>query len=355
MFRLSEMPLRCTPAGMQAELTAISGKVLITGATGFIGSHLVERVLELGGQVIVIRRPSSSAPRTRAGVTYVELDYADKAAVTNAMRVHKPNYILHVAGVTKGVRYQDYADGNVMPAAHLIEAIHTWQRESPKDEFRRFVLVSSLAAYGPSSAERPMTEERERNPIEFYGKSKKEVEVLLETQARFAWTIVRPAGVYGPKDADYFNLFREIENGRNVFFGNQHHWFSCVYVDDCVDAILHAALSEKTRNRGYFICDDTPVTWGRFQDAIIRAAEKRVFTLHLPQFFVNIAGYAGELATQLDGKPRLFNQQRVVMNAQEAWTCTSRALSHDTGYRAEIDVDEGVKRAVLWYRKEKWM
>src|SRR5690606_6729929 len=127
-------------------------------------------------------------------------------------------------------------------------------------------------------------------------RSKLEAEQLLEALGdELPWTILRPGGVYGPGDVDYFNLFREVEKGRNVFFGNRDRWFSAVYVDDCVRAIVGAAMADTTKGKGYFVCDGRPVTWGQFQQAIVEASGRRVRTIHLPEVLVDIAATFGEL------------------------------------------------------------
>lgn len=103
------------------------------------------------------------------------------------------------------------------------------------------------------------------------------------------------------------------------------------------------------------MCDGKPTTWGEFQEEIVRASGRRVLTLNLPEILVDIAAVGGELATRIDKKPRLFNKQKALMGAQEAWTCTHEALRADTGYAPEFDVPEGVKRTIAWYREKKWV
>jgi nucleoside-diphosphate-sugar epimerase len=140
-----------------------------------------------------------------------------------------------------------------------------------------------------------------------------------------------------------------------VFFGNRDRWFSAVYVDDLVRAALGAAERGETKGKGYFVCDGRPITWGEFQDHIVRASGRRVRTIDLPGALVDVAAFFGELATRVDHKPRLFNRQKARMGAQEAWTCQSDALRADAGYAPEVEVAEGVARALAWYRAEKWV
>jgi nucleoside-diphosphate-sugar epimerase len=327
---------------------SIEGTVLITGASGFIGGRLREALLEAGADVVAVRRAGSPAPaRGRSAV----VDYADGDALRRLVEKERPALVFHVAGATKGVTYEDFQRANVMPTRNLLEALR-----AAHPGVRRFVLLSSLAAYGPSRPGAPHREDGPRLPIEFYGQSKLEAEQAVEALgSALPWTIIRPAGVYGPGDVDYFELFKSVSRGLNVFFGNRQRWFSAVYVDDVVRATLDAAEREETRGKGYFVCDGAPLTWGDFQDHIVRASGRRVRTLDLPGVLVDIAAFGGELLTRLDKKPRLFNRQKALMGAQDAWTCQHEALHADIGYAPRVDVAEGVARTFAWYRAERWL
>jgi UDP-glucose 4-epimerase len=326
--------------------TDVQGKILLTGASGFIGGRLREALLARGADVLAIRRRGSPPAKTGRSV---EAEYDDASALERIVREEKPDYVFHVAGATKGVKYSDFARANVMPTENLLRAL---EKEHP--ETKRVVFVSSLAAYGPSSKDRALSESDVRRPIEFYGQSKLEAEHLVEA-SKLAWTIVRPSGVYGPGDADYLNLFKEVASGRNVFFGNRDRWFSAIYVDDLIDATLRAASDARTKSKGYFVEDGRAVTWGEFQQAIVDASGRRALTLSLPEVSVGIAAFFGEAASRIDGKPRLFNRQKAKMGAQEAWTCRSDALRADTGWTPKVSVEEGVRRTFEWYRREKWI
>ncbi len=330
-----------------ADMPKIEGKALLTGASGFIGGRLRDALLAQGVDVVAIRRRGSPAARTGRSV---EAEYGDVEGLTRLMADEKPDFVLHVAGATKGVTYDDFRQANVMPTRNLLTAL-----ERGHGGLTRFVHVSSLTSYGPSAIGTPHVESNARRPIEFYGQSKLEAEHAVEASRDVPWTILRPGGVYGPGDVDYFELFKEISRGRNVFFGNRKRWFSAIHVDDFVRATLSAATHPAAVGRGFFVCDDTPLTWEQFQTAIVRAADRNVFELDLPEALVHLAAFGGELATRVDGKPRLFNRQKAKMGAQDAWTSTSAALRTATGWRSTLDVEAGVRDALSWYRREKWV
>ena len=188
---------------------------------------------------VVARIPYLMPPPSKAGRS-VEADYASVPDLERIISAERPDYVLHVAGVTKGNSYEDFRLGNVMPTRNLLTAV---RQEHP--EVKRFVLVSSLTSYGPSATSAPHREEDPPTPIEHYGQSKLEAErVVEEESAGVPWTIVRPSGVYGPGDVDYFNLFKSAMRGWNVYFGNRDRCMSLIYVDDCVRGILEAAQHE---------------------------------------------------------------------------------------------------------------
>lgn len=322
------------------------GRVLITGASGFIGSRLRDALLDAGSEVIALRRPGS--PPAKRGES-VEGRYDDPEGLRALLERVRPDVIFHVAGVTKGVTYEDFRAGNALPTENLGRAA-----AEALPGLERFVLVSSLAAYGPASGE-PVRETDPRRPVEHYGRSKLEAEERLAAIEGLRTTTLRPSGVYGPGDVDYFELFKSAHRGLNVFFGNEHRAFSAVYVDDCVRAILGAAASSNTVGRGYFLTDGVPTTWGEFQARVVRHTPRKVRTLRLPEALVTVAAHAGELMTRVDKKPRLMNRQKAIMGAQEAWTCSGDAAREDFGFVAEVDQEEGVRRTAAWYRDHGWI
>jgi nucleoside-diphosphate-sugar epimerase len=325
----------------------LQGKVLITGASGFIGGRLRDLLLESGSDLVAIRRPGS--PASRVGRS-VEADYARVADLERVVRAEKPDYVLHVAGVTKGSSYEDFRLGNVMPTRNLLTAV---RREHP--DTKRFVLVSSLAVYGPSATAAPHREEDFPRPIEHYGESKLEAERVVEQESSgVPWTIIRPPGVYGPGDVDYFNLFESAMLGWNLFFGNRHRCMSLIYVDDCVRGIVQAAQHAHTVGKGYFLSGDDQVTWEQLQTEIARAVGRPVRTVDLPEQLILVAAIAGEIATRIDKKPRLLNLQKARMGGQQAWTCVADAARRDFGFAPEVSLAEGVQRTHAWYTANGW-
>jgi nucleoside-diphosphate-sugar epimerase len=325
------------------------GVAVVTGASGFIGGRLRDKLLDEGWDVVALTRPSSPAPkRGRAAA----VDYADPESLAAVLKRERPDVVFHVAGATKGVTYDDFQRANVMPTRNLALAL-----SKAHDQVGRLLNVSSLTAYGPSTPEQPLIETHTPAPLEHYGRSKLAAERVLldEIGTQLPWTTIRPAGVYGPGDVDYFELFRLASRGLNVFYGNRDYWFSAVHVDDVVRAIIDAARSDATIGKGYFICDGKPLTWFDYQQHVVEAVGKRALNLHLPEFTLDVAAAFGEMLTRFDGKPRVFNRQKVLMGKQRAWTCKHDAARADFGYAPKLSVREGVTHTLDWYRSAGWL
>jgi nucleoside-diphosphate-sugar epimerase len=297
------------------------GAVLVTGASGFVGRRTAAHLRAAGHEVVTLRRPGSPEPRDGRSVV---ADYADREGLARAVEAARPRAVVHLAGVTKGVSLEDFARGNVLPTRNLLAALR--DRGAPVD---RFVHVSSLAAFGPSTPERPHGEDATPAPVEHYGRSKLDAEAEV-VAGGLPYTILRPGGVYGPGDVDYFELFRQAAMGWSVFFGNRRRLTSVVHVDDLVAATEAALTAPAAVDRAYFVCDGAPVDWETLQREIARAAGRAVREVDLPGSLVGLAAIGGELLTAMDGKARLFNRQKATMGKQAAWTCTHAATRRAT-------------------------
>lgn len=326
----------------------ISGKAIVTGASGFVGSYLRDALLDASVDVLALRRPGSPlAERGRSA----EIEYSDTESLARVFESEKPDYVFHVAGVMNGVRYEDFSKGNVLPTSNLVQALG-----SNNPQLRRFVYVSSLTAYGPSRKDAPLREDAEPCPVEFYGKSKLKAEEAIRAAGEtIPWTIIRPGGVYGPRDYQYWELFRLAARGINPYYGNRKRLMSLVYIDDLIDAIIAAARSSATLYKGYFISDGRPVTWEEMQTQIVEGAGRKVWDIDLPGFLVNLTGVFGDIKGRITGKPSLYNRQKVIMAIQDAWTCGCDAARTDFGYRPRVTLEEGIRKAYDGYRADGWL
>lgn len=324
--------------------------VLVTGATGFIGSHLVDLLLKKNYSVRCLLRTTSDT-RWLQGLP-VEMVYGDLFD-TRVLRtaVEGVDYIYHSAGLTKARTPEEYLRANAEGTRNLLEAVLGYNTQ-----LKRFVLVSSQTAAGPSPTKFPINEEYTPAPITSYGKSKWAAEQECH-KLRFSipWTIVRPPAVFGPRDKDVFEFFHTMNNGLQPMVGMNEKYVSLIHVRDLVRGFVMAAESDKALGQTYFISSKDVYGW-REVGAITRMVlGKSAFRIRIPEFGVYAIAAVAEVLAKFSKKPALINFEKARDMVQDYWTCDSSKARRDFGYEQEISLEDGIRDAVEWYRAEKWI
>jgi dihydroflavonol-4-reductase len=321
---------------------------VVTGANGFVGSHLVDELLIRGYQVRCILRPNC-AMRWLEGkaVENIFCGLSDAAALREA--VADANYIFHVAGVVKSPTYAGFLEGNVAPTQNLLEAA------LGAPDLRRVVVVSSLAAAGPNEKGKPRTETDAPAPVSDYGRSKVAQEALAQAyMSQLPITIVRPPSVYGERDTEVLLFFQTIERGifpsAGVF---AEQTLSMVHVADLVRGMVQAAESETALGQTYFLSSDpAEYTWSHIAALIGKNLNKRYIRLRLPHIAIwGVAGIADFFALFTKKTPTL-NRKKVAEIVQPSWACISRKAAQDFGYHPTVPLDRGIAFAIGWYQEE---
>jgi nucleoside-diphosphate-sugar epimerase len=327
-------------------------RVVITGSNGFVGKNLVNELLTRYENITIhclVRRPQES---TIPKIKYFTVDYLKPVTLLNVDAFNDIDYIYHVAGVTKSHTAKGFIAGNTTPTENLLQAI-----VQKKINLKRFVLVSSQAAGGPAETpDHPKTENDPDKPIDAYGKSKRAAEQLLIQEGdKIPYTIIRPGAVYGPYDVDFLNIFKMAQSPFSVFAGVKHKYVSLVYIKDLIPAILNAALSEKTKNRTYYVCDDTPVTWKKIHDTIFKISGRKKIDISLPLAPILLASYLGSLFSVISGKATLFNHQKVIFSRPKYWIASNRRAKQDFNYQSRYHSAVGFKETYAWYKENGWL
>ncbi len=333
-------------------------KALVTGATGFIGSHLVEALLSRGYSVRCLVRASSnlrwleslpgsgSADAPSLGSPSVELFRGDCEEIESLKEAVKGcEYVFHVAGVTKARQNDEFFSVNAGGTENLI---HTILNNGV--ELKRFVLLSSLAAVGPSLNGTPVNEETEPRPVSFYGKSKLEAEMIVaKVKDRIPTTIIRPPAVYGPRDRDLYLFFKLIKSGFYPYWGRAY--YSLIYIDDLINGIILSAESEGAVGKVFFISDMEVHTNEEIAAEIARIFEKQPARVRVPKGMMTLFGLVGE---------RLFpggiiNRDKVRELRHACWVCDSTLVNRELGYNPSVRLREGVRWTADWYRINRWL
>ena len=322
----------------------------ITGATGFVGSHLVDLLLDKGFKVkCLVRKTSNLRWLEGKDVEYCEGSLSDKESLKRA--VVGCNYVFHVAGVLFGKSEEEFIKGNLSGTENIVEAcIESGQT------FDRFLYVTSLLAAGASDSETPLTEEDECKPFSCYGKSKYESEKYIQTKSdQLPITIIRPGGVYGPRDYAMFEAFKASKSGFNLVMGEKGKLGSIIHVTDLVEGIYLAATSKTAENQTYFLANSTHMRQEEFGELIIQAMGKNVKSIVLPNTLVSLVAIVSEFFGKLLNKPVVINRQKVMELSKKYLICSNEKAKRDFGFQDKIALSDGIKSTLEWYQKHNWL
>jgi len=320
--------------------------ILVTGGTGFIGSHLVERLVAQGRPVrCLVRRTSAIAGLPLAAIEVAQGDLESGAGLAEALR--GVDTVIHLAGVTKARVPADYERGNAGATAQLLRAA---------GDIRRLVHVSSLAAAGPSPGDRPLTEEDPERPVSHYGRSKLAGEqIVRQSPVGERAVIVRPPVVYGPRDRDVYQMIRTLARGWMLQIGSQRRYFSLVYVGDLVDGLIAAAEREGVGGRIYYVAHPRPASWDEFGNTAARLMGRHARTLAIPEKAAYALGWCAERWAGWSGKPGILSRDKVTEACCAGWVCDPGRARRELGFCAQTGLEDGLRRTLDWYQEAGWL
>ena len=330
-------------------------KILITGASGFIGSFIVEEALRRGFDTWAAVRKSSSKEYLQDGrINFIELNLSSKAQLVEQLRTHAFDYVVHAAGVTKCLNKADFHRINTEGTKNLIDAILELQMP-----LKRFVFVSSLSIFGAIKERQPYEEIRETDtpqPNTEYGRSKLAAEQYLESlEARVPYIILRPTGVYGPREKDYYMMAKTISQHSDFAVGYKRQDITFVYVSDVVQAVF-LALDKGENGRKYFLSDGEIYQSTTFSD-LIHEELGRPWWIRItaPVWVLRIITFCGEYIGRLTGKVTALNNDKFNILRQRNWRCDIQPAIDELGYQPTVKLAEGVRRSIKWYKEQGWL
>ena len=330
-------------------------KILITGASGFIGSFIVEEALKKGFDTwAAVRKSSSKEYLKDERINFIELNLSSKAQLIEQLRGHDFDYVVHAAGVTKCLNKQDFHRINTEGTKNIIDAILELQMP-----LKRFVFVSSLSVFGAIKEQQPYDEIRETDipqPNTEYGRSKLAAEKYLESLgSRVPYIILRPTGVYGPREKDYFMMAKSIKQHSDFAVGYKRQDITFVYVSDVVQAIF-LALDKGENGRKYFLSDSEVYQSTTFSD-LIHEELGRPWWIRItaPVWVLRIITFCGEYIGKMTGKVTALNNDKFNILRQRNWRCDIQPAIDELGYKPTVKLAEGVRRSIKWYKEQGWL
>jgi UDP-glucose 4-epimerase len=327
--------------------------ILLTGATGFIGHHLVRSALEKGYHVHALVRETSQVDDLRtSGITFHYADitkFESIKTVFNQLAKLKVNldYVIHAAALTKARSEPEFLLVNCGGTQYILSALeHTGLR------VRKFIFISSLAACGPELLGKVIDKSRSR-PITLYGKSKLLAESIVK-RSEWPYIILRPTAVYGPGEKDLFTVFKIVSRRLNPMLGFNKQELTFIYVKDLVEMIL-ASLTSPEENKTYFITDGVVYPKSALGNAIATALNKTSLSLTLPLGLVKTMAMLAQYAASLVKKQSTLNLEKYKELTAQSWNCDVTETFKALAYTPRYNLQEGVKETTLWYQKNKWI
>lgn len=347
-------------------------KILITGASGFVGSFLVEKALELGFDTwAVLRKTSSKEYLTDPRIHFIELDLGNDAVLTQQLSEHAAqhgafDYVIHAAGATKAPNEAAFRRTNTEGTLRLARTLLDLQLLNG-----RFVFVSSLSVVG-AVAENPIrqadgtvaqgldryraiTDADTPQPNTAYGRSKLDAERALATLEGLDFVTLRPTGVYGPRERDYFLMADSIKKHIDFAVGYTPQALTFIYVRDLVDACF-LALHRGERGRCYFLSDGEVYDSRAFSDLLQQEmGVKWVVHIKAPVWFLHAVCQVSTWISKCTGKMSTLNMDKFQLLRQRNWICDITPAQQDLGYAPQWTLSRGVPEAVAWYKAEGWI
>lgn len=324
-------------------------RVLVTGGHGFIGSHLVRLLLEEGAAVRCLHR-GEGCPPALEGLD-VEIARGDLRACSGLdAAMEGIDEVYHLAGLVSSVSPGTMVETNAAGTHRLLDAAEGAGLGG------RFVFCSSMAAVGPAGPGGTLTDASPLRPITTYGRSKARAEhYLRQRQGRVPYTILRPPGVYGPRDTEFLALFKAAAKGYSLVAGRSTKRYSLVHVGDLARALVAAARSPAAQGRAFHVAHPEVVTLLEMIHAAEAAVDRTTRRISVPESTMRLVGTVADLVSQWTGRGSVLGAERMQELVAGDWVCSSAPLMAATGWEARVDLGAGFRETAAWYRAEGWI
>jgi nucleoside-diphosphate-sugar epimerase len=325
-------------------------RVLLTGANGFIGSHLLDRLVESASRVAILLRRTSNTRFIEGHLACVDVRYGSLESGDSLREACKDaNVVVHCAAKTKAVRTREYYEVNADGTRNLVAACNA------SDSVEQLILVSSLAVSGPGTPESPASEEAEPRPVSHYGRSKALAERHVREDSRVPFTILRPAAVYGPRDSDMYLAFRTIQRGLMPLIHGGRQPLSLICVADVVEGVLKSIGRASALGGTYHLAHPVPLTQRAFLGEVAEAMGAKALRVAVPTAALYPLCLVRDLWSRITSKPSIMNLQKVPEYRAPGWVCSTARAAQDLDFVAPTSLGQGVRLTLKWYRENGWL
>lgn len=331
----------------------VMSKILITGASGFIGSFLVERFLEDPSMEVFagIRATSSKVYLQDKRIQFFDFDLKNVDRSRDQAVKEQFDYVIHAAGITQTGKAADYdrLNGDVTLAFYQQFADLS---QPPK----KFIYLSSLGAYGPADfqSDGMVRDTSVPHPVTAYGRSKLRAENLIKEDGRLPYVMIRPTAVYGPREKNMLTVFDLINKGVEAHIGLSKQKLTFIYVKDLVELIYRATTSGH-ENKSYFAASKTVYSSEELATFAKLYLGKKTIKINLPIPLVKASAWVTEKISNLTGKYSVFNIDKVNELKSQSWVCDVDTVERDLGFTNQYSLQQGLAETLQWYKDQKWL
>ncbi|MBQ3835032.1 MAG: NAD(P)-dependent oxidoreductase [Elusimicrobia bacterium] len=322
-------------------------RILITGANGFVGSHITEQLISDKHEITALIRKSSNIKYIKdCNINYEYVSLDDEEKLTKLLA--KFDVVLHCAGVVRALNWEGYEKTNIIGTRNIVNAAI-----KNKSTLKKFIYISSQAAMGPSTTETPKLLTEKESPVSFYGKSKLLAEQeVKKLEGNVPYTILRPASVYGPRDKDIFIFFNLVKHHLKPQTYAKR-FIQLVFVKDIAGVISKILENENTNNKTYYLSDGSIYTWKSVAETIAKANNIKTIPVMLFDFIFKTTAALYEVVAKFTKKPQVLSREKIVEMLQTYWTADSSAITKDTGFEFK-KLEIGAKITYNWYVENKY-
>jgi nucleoside-diphosphate-sugar epimerase len=326
----------------------VGERVLVTGATGFIGSHLVDELLWKGYEVTALIRTNSDLRwLSGKGVECIEGDLLEKRKLPSLKGFA---YIFHLGEETKAVHRRGLYRANQKGTGRLIAVAQKVRG------LKRFVYLSSQSAAGPSPLERPQTEEDPPMPVSPHGRGHLAGEkAVLNCREKVPVTVLRPCPTYGPRDAYLYEYFKVISRGHFPMLGKEPISLSFCYVEDLVQALMLSITRDHPSGEVFFISDGEKYALDFFADVVSSALQVKLRKIHIPLWAARFYAVAADGWGIVRRSLVLFPRGKRTEASQRNWVCDITKAKKMLGFRPRFRLEAGIKVTLRWYQDKGWL
>ena len=326
-------------------------KVLLTGANGFVGSHILDRLCAKGIATVVLLRSTANKRFIEKHLQQVEVRVGgldDSASLREAMR--DVTHVIHSAGCVKALRVEEFYKVNQFGTRAIVTAINQQQ-----GRVQRLVHLSSMAAGGYAPSERPAREDDPPQPVSEYGRSKLAGEKEVKEGCRAPFVILRPPAVYGPRDAEFLRLFKAVRSHLLPRIGGGRQALSFAFVKDLAEVVVacldHPAVAGKT----YYVANPEVATARAFAEQIAALMQTWTVPLPLPAALLWPVCCWQEAISRVTGQPSMLSRQKYPELRASGWVCHPARLQAETGLTCATTLQQGLAETLAWYREQEWL